>query len=91
MSYEKGPHLSWSQSGTIETERFDPEGIWKNNFWVNPCSNRFSDRTLKALVQLGKPLTSFERYGDCAVNLIADIGTAVPPRTPTQRKASSRR
>jgi len=62
MSYEMASDLSRSQLEIIETKRFDPEGIRKNNFWVNPCSNRISDRTLKALVQLGKPLTSFEQY-----------------------------
>jgi hypothetical protein len=60
MSYEMGPDFSRSESEIIKTERFDPEGIKKNNSWVNPCSNRISDRTLKALVQLGKPLNSFE-------------------------------
>jgi hypothetical protein len=95
MSYEMASDLSRSQLEIIETKRFDPEGIRKNNFWVNPCSNRISDRTLKALVQLGKPLV-LNNIGDCAVNLIANICTAVPtgrlsPRASTQQKASSRR
>ena len=69
-------HKSLISSGLVEP------------FSVGPCSNRFSDPTVKALFQLRKPVTNFERYAGRAVNLTANICRAVPSRRLSSRAST---